>query len=59
MLCLLQCLMQEDVRRTEDLTAKFRTLSYDYDRLTSMHRTSVEQAATAEREMNLSKSRLA
>lgn len=45
--------------RTEELTTKLRTLSYDHERLTSMHRSSIEAAANAEREMNLHKSRLA
>jgi outer membrane murein-binding lipoprotein Lpp len=45
--------------RTEELTTKFRTLSYDHERLMTMHRAATEQAANAEREMNLHKSRLA
>jgi len=45
--------------RTEDLSTKFRTLSYDHERLTAMHGAAVERAAHAEREMNLHKSRLA
>ena len=44
--------------RTEDLTAKFRTLSYDHERMISMCRTANERAANAERETNLHKSRL-
>jgi hypothetical protein len=44
--------------RTEDLTAKFRTLSYDHERMLSMCRTANERAANAERETNLHKSRL-
>lgn len=44
--------------RTEDLTAKFRTLSYDHERILSMYRTANEKAANAEREANLHKSRL-
>ena len=44
--------------RTEDLTAKLRTLSYDHERLTSMFKTESEKAANAEREMNLHKTRM-
>lgn len=44
--------------RTEDLTTKLRTLSYDHERLTSMYKTQSEKAANAEREMNLHKSRM-
>jgi hypothetical protein len=50
---------QEDMSRTEELTTKLRTLSYDHERLMSMYRTETEKAANAEREMNLHKSRLA
>jgi len=49
---------QEDMSRTEELNTKLRTLSYDHERLMSMHRVAVEKAANAEREMNLHKSRL-
>ncbi|KAH9832560.1 uncharacterized protein C8Q71DRAFT_258970 [Rhodofomes roseus] len=45
--------------RTEELTTKIRTLSYDHERLLSMYRDTTERAANAEREMNLHKSRLA
>jgi hypothetical protein len=44
--------------RTEELTTKLRTLSYDHERLMSIHRTAMERAANAEREMNVHKSRL-
>ncbi|KJA23480.1 hypothetical protein HYPSUDRAFT_137499 [Hypholoma sublateritium FD-334 SS-4] len=59
--CLLAMLSQrtDDMSRTEDLTTKLRTLSYDHERLTSMYRTSNEKAANAERETNLHKSRQA
>jgi hypothetical protein len=43
--------------RTEDLTTKLRTLSYDHERLMTMHRNATEVAANAEREVNLHKSR--
>ena len=44
--------------RTEELTTKLRTLSYDHERLTSMYKTQTEKAANAEREMNLHKTRM-
>jgi hypothetical protein len=50
--------LQEDMSRTEDLTAKLRTLSYDHERILSMCRTANEKAANAERETNVHKSRL-
>ncbi|KAJ7066444.1 Afadin and alpha-actinin-binding-domain-containing protein [Mycena amicta] len=58
--CLLGMLSQrvEDMARTEDLTTKLRTLSYDHERLTTMYRAAVDTAANAEREANLHKSRL-
>ncbi|OBZ73535.1 hypothetical protein A0H81_06407 [Grifola frondosa] len=49
----------DDMSRTEDLTTKIRTLSYDHERLMSMYKTETEKSANAEREMNLHKSRLA
>lgn len=45
--------------RIEELTAKYRTISYDLERMRSMHCSEVEKAANAEREMNLNKSKLA
>ncbi|KAF8075153.1 Afadin and alpha-actinin-binding-domain-containing protein [Lyophyllum atratum] len=58
--CLLGMLIQrvEDMSRTEELTTKLRTLSYDHERLRSLHRDVTETAANAEREMNVHKSRL-
>ncbi|KAF8997917.1 Afadin and alpha-actinin-binding-domain-containing protein [Cyathus striatus] len=58
--CLLAMLGQrvEDMNRTEELTGKYRTLSYDFERLTNMHRNANEKAASAEKETNLHKSRL-
>ncbi|KAJ7504192.1 Afadin and alpha-actinin-binding-domain-containing protein [Mycena galericulata] len=58
--CLLGMLSQrvDDMARTEDLTTKLRTLSYDHERLTTMYRAATETAANAERETNLHKSRL-
>lgn len=45
--------------RTEELSTKLRTMSYDHDRLFTMHRAAVEKTANAERETNLHKSKLA
>lgn len=50
---------QEDMSRTEELSTKLRTMSYDHDRLFTMHRAAVEKTANAERETNLHKSKLA
>ncbi|KAF6750793.1 hypothetical protein DFP72DRAFT_504904 [Ephemerocybe angulata] len=47
-----------DMARTEELTTKLRTLSYEHERLSSMHRSAVDKAANAEREANLHKSKL-
>ncbi|OSX64473.1 hypothetical protein POSPLADRAFT_1137091 [Postia placenta MAD-698-R-SB12] len=59
--CLLGMLGQrvDDMSRTEDLTTKLRTLSYDHERMMSMYQAATERAANAEREMNVHKSRLA
>ncbi|KAL1941270.1 hypothetical protein VTO73DRAFT_7482 [Trametes versicolor] len=59
--CILGMLSQriDDMSRTEDLTTKLRTLSYDHERLTSMYKTEAEKSGNAEREMNTHKSRLA
>ncbi|KAJ7180853.1 Afadin and alpha-actinin-binding-domain-containing protein [Mycena filopes] len=58
--CLLGMLSQrvDDMSRTEDLTTKLRTLSYDHERLATMYRTATDTAAHAEREASLHKSRL-
>ncbi|TFK86472.1 hypothetical protein K466DRAFT_492758 [Polyporus arcularius HHB13444] len=58
--CLLGMLSQriDDMSRTEDLSTKLRTISYDHERLTSMYKTETERAANAEREMNLHKTRM-
>lgn len=45
--------------RTEELTTKLRTLTYDYERLRSLHQDAKEAATNAEREINVHKSRLA
>ncbi|KAG9313138.1 hypothetical protein JVU11DRAFT_6588 [Chiua virens] len=59
--CLLAMLSQRvsDMSRAEELSTKLRTLSYDHERLMSMHRASTETALNAEREVNMYKSRLA
>jgi hypothetical protein len=44
--------------RTEELSTKFRTLTYDHERLLTMHRTANEKLANAEREVNLHKTKL-
>ncbi|KAI9062566.1 hypothetical protein FKP32DRAFT_805484 [Trametes sanguinea] len=58
--CILSMLSQriDDMSRTEDLSTKLRTLSYDHERLTSMYKIETDKAANAEREMNMHKSRL-
>ncbi|KAG6850668.1 hypothetical protein H0H93_010396 [Arthromyces matolae] len=58
--CLLGMLSQrvEDMARTEELNTKLRTLTYDYERMKSLHRDATEVAANAEREANVHKSRL-
>ncbi|KAF9233476.1 Afadin and alpha-actinin-binding-domain-containing protein [Melanogaster broomeanus] len=57
--CLLAMLSQRvnDMSQAEDLSTKLRTLSYDHERLMTIHRSATEQAANAEREMNVHKSR--
>ncbi|KAI6041231.1 Afadin and alpha-actinin-binding-domain-containing protein [Pisolithus marmoratus] len=59
--CLLTMLSQrvDDMSRAEDLSTKLRTLSYDHERLMDMHHTTKEKVASAEREVNQYKSRLA
>ncbi|KAL0953948.1 hypothetical protein HGRIS_005109 [Hohenbuehelia grisea] len=48
----------DDMARTEELSTKFRTLSYDHERLMGMHKAANDSAANAAREMNVHKSRL-
>ncbi|KAJ3966153.1 Afadin and alpha-actinin-binding-domain-containing protein [Lentinula raphanica] len=59
--CFLDLLAQrmKDMSMTEQLTTELRTLRYDHERMTSMHKTASESAANLEREVNLQKSRLA
>ncbi|KIY44945.1 hypothetical protein FISHEDRAFT_76977 [Fistulina hepatica ATCC 64428] len=58
--CLLSMLSQrmDDIARTENLNTKLRTLTYDYERMVSLHKEAAEKAANAEREASLHKSRL-
>ena len=46
------------MQRTEDLSTKLRTLSYDYERLMTMHKAASATAAEAEREVSTMKSKL-
>ncbi|KAF8645051.1 hypothetical protein AX16_008109, partial [Volvariella volvacea WC 439] len=59
--CLLGLLTQrmEDVSRAEELTTKIRTLSYDFERLSSMYTAATDTAEKAERESHMSKSKVA
>jgi hypothetical protein len=50
--------LKADMARTEELTTKIRTMTYENERLSSMHRSALEQGANAEREANLHKSKL-
>uniref|UniRef100_A0A0W0G6R5 Afadin and alpha-actinin-binding-domain-containing protein n=1 Tax=Moniliophthora roreri TaxID=221103 RepID=A0A0W0G6R5_MONRR len=58
--CLLDMLAQrmKDMSRAEQLTTELRTLTYDYERMKSMHQSASESAANFEREVNVQKSRL-
>ncbi|KAN0132821.1 Afadin- and alpha -actinin-Binding domain containing protein [Lactarius tabidus] len=58
--CLLAMLSQrvEDMTRAEELTTKLRTLSYDHERLISMHDSAKETAETAERETAAARAKL-
>ena len=44
--------------RAEDLTTKLRTLSYDYERLRTMHDAATETAESAEREAAAARAKL-
>ena len=46
------------MNRAEELATKLRTLSYDHDRLLSIHKDVKEKAADAERELNTQKTKL-
>ncbi|KAH9074908.1 Afadin and alpha-actinin-binding-domain-containing protein [Lactarius deliciosus] len=58
--CLLAMLSQrvEDMTRAEELTTKLRTLSYDHERLRSMHDSAKETAEAAERETAAARAKL-
>ncbi|KAH9958819.1 Afadin and alpha-actinin-binding-domain-containing protein [Russula dissimulans] len=58
--CLLSMLSQrvEDMTRAEELTTKLRTLSYDHERLRTMHGTATETAEGAEREAAAARAKL-
>ncbi|KAH8995051.1 Afadin and alpha-actinin-binding-domain-containing protein [Lactarius hatsudake] len=58
--CLLAMLSQrvEDMTRAEELTTKLRTLSYDHERLRSMHDSAKEIAEAAERETAAARAKL-
>jgi hypothetical protein len=47
------------MNRTEELTTRLRTLSYDHERLLSMHKSALESTASAERESSAMKAKLA
>lgn len=44
--------------RAEQISAKFKTLSYDYERLIQQHTSTKETAARAEREMEVGKAKV-
>jgi hypothetical protein len=44
--------------RAEEFSAKLRTMSYENERLTSMHNSCKEELANAEKNVNMYKSRL-
>lgn len=50
--------LQEDMKRAEELSSKHRILTYEYERLQSMHRTALNDAANAERDMTMFKTKL-
>jgi hypothetical protein len=49
---------QDDMSRTEQLSTKLRTLTYDFQRMSGMQQTAQEASEKAEREMNLHKSKM-
>jgi len=51
--------LQNDVKRTEELTSKYRSLGYDHERLLSMHGAQQKQTARAEEDVQRFKARLA
>lgn len=57
--CRLIHILKQDMSHVEDLTVKCKTLTYDLERMRSLHSNEAERSASAEREMNLHKSKLA
>ena len=51
-------MLQEDMGRSEQLSAKYKTLSYDHERLIEQHRAARDAAAQAEREMETGKAKV-
>ena len=49
---------QEDMTRAEEMTTKLRTLSYDHERLRTMHDAATETAENAEREAAAARAKL-
>jgi hypothetical protein len=49
---------QEDMARAEELTTKLRTLSYDHERLRTMHSVATATAEGAEREAAAARAKL-
>jgi len=50
--------LQEDMTRAEELTIKLRTLSYDHERLRTMHGAATETAENAERDAAAARAKL-
>lgn len=51
-------MLQDDMGRSEQLSAKYKTLSYDHERLMEQHRAVKEAVAQAEREMETGKAKV-
>jgi hypothetical protein len=49
--------LQEDMTRAEQLSTKYKTLSYDHERLIEQHRLTKEATAHAQREMETGKAK--
>lgn len=45
------------MERTDELTARFRSLSQDHERLLGLHKTAKEQILSAQKECELAKSK--
>ncbi|KAG7094170.1 hypothetical protein E1B28_007780 [Marasmius oreades] len=59
--CLMDLLAQrvKDMARAEQLASNIRTMSYEHERMKSMHQAASESSANFERELNTQRSRLA